>query len=59
MDVAFDQGLDGLAFDAGAFIADFGAEDALEADDVGVEEIALPVVRKVAAAEDGGAGTWA
>ena len=50
-DVGLDQVRHGLALQAGAFLGHLRAEDALDADDVGVEEFPLPVVREMAAAK--------
>ena len=49
--------LEGLAFEAGAFLLHLDAIDSLEADDVEVEEVALELIGKMAAAQDSGA--WA
>ena len=46
---------EGLALQAGAVLGDLRAEDALDGDHVRVEEVALPVVGEVTAAEDRGA----
>jgi hypothetical protein len=46
--VALDEIGETSAFDAGVLVFEFGAVDALEADDIEVEEIALPIVGEVA-----------
>ena len=46
---------EGLTLEAGAVFGDLRAEDALDGDHVRVEEVALPVVGEVTAAEDRGA----
>jgi hypothetical protein len=51
-----DQMFESLTLQAGTFVGDFDAEDALEADDVEVEVIALELLGEVAAGEDAGAG---
>jgi hypothetical protein len=54
-EVGGDQVFEGFALDAGAFLGEPGAEDPLYADHVGIEELTLPIVGEMAAAEDAGA----
>ena len=54
--VRFHQVLERLAFQTRAVLADLHAEDALKANDVAVQKISLPVVRKVPAVNQARAG---
>src|SRR5207244_3020974 len=54
--VRLDQVFDRLPFQAGAVLADLHPEDALETNDVAVEEISLKVIREMAAGDQAGAG---